>query len=150
MAIAFALIPHIADLLKKQLDGTLLEVMQQGSVPPELVSRLADNQGIYLASYGLLSSGAIITSLLWGSILAFIIDRNLRKAMLFSLLAFGLSLVGLIHAEKIGLSPSPITIGYLLLAMLLGLFHLVQSRQEAEEAIEPVVESAVAEEPSRT
>jgi AGZA family xanthine/uracil permease-like MFS transporter len=135
VALAFALIPHIADLLKKQLDGTLLEVMQQGSVTPELVSRLADNQGIYLSSYGLLSRGAIITSLLWGSILAFIIDRDLRKAMLFSLLAFGLSLVGLIHAERIGLSPSPITIGYLILTGLLGLFHLVQSRQEVVASV---------------
>ncbi len=130
VAIAFALIPHIADLLKKQLDGTLLEVLRQGTVTPELVSRLADNQGIYLQSYGLLSRGAIITSLLWGSILAFLIDRNLRKAMLFSLLAFALSLVGLIHAEHIGLSFSPITIGYLLLTILFGLFHLAELKQE--------------------
>jgi AGZA family xanthine/uracil permease-like MFS transporter len=129
VAVAFALVPHIADLLKKQLDGTLLEVLQQGTATPALMARLADNQGVYLQSYGLLSKGAIITGLLWGSILAFLIDRDLRKAMLFSLLASFLSLVGLIHADQIGLSLSPITLGYLVLTGLLGLFHLFESRQ---------------------
>jgi AGZA family xanthine/uracil permease-like MFS transporter len=129
VAVAFALVPHIADLLKKQLDGTLLEVLQQGTATPALMARLADNQGVYLQSYGILSKGAIITGLLWGSILAFLIDRDLRKAMLFSLLASFLSLVGLIHADKIGLSLSPITLGYLVLTGLLGLFHLFESRK---------------------
>jgi AGZA family xanthine/uracil permease-like MFS transporter len=129
VAVAFALVPHIADLLKKQLDGTLLEVLQGGSATPDLMARLADHQGVYLQSYGLLSKGAIITGLLWASILAFLIDRNLHKAMLFSLLASLLSLTGLIHADKIGLSLSPIALGYLVLTGLLGLFHLSESRQ---------------------
>lgn len=50
--------------------------------------------------------------------------------MLFSFLAFGLSLVGLIHAEQTGLSFSPITIGYLLLTILFGIFHLAERKQE--------------------
>jgi AGZA family xanthine/uracil permease-like MFS transporter len=126
VAVAFALIPHIADLLKKQLDGTLLEVLQQGSAGTELVARLAENQGVYFQSYGLLSRGAIITGLLWGSILAFLIDHDLRRATLFSLLASGLALVGLIHAEQIGFSLSPIALGYLLLTALLALLHLAK------------------------
>lgn len=127
-AIAFALVPHIADLLKKQLDGTILEVLNGGAATTDLATRLAGNQGVYLQSYSLLSHGAIITGLLWGSILAFIIDRDLRKAMLFSLLAAGLSFVGAIHADRLGLSLSPITLGYLVLTGLLGIFHLVEDR----------------------
>ena len=88
VAVAFALLPHIADLLKKQLDGTLLEIFQESPASTELLSRLAENQGVYLQSYGLLSRGAIITGLLWGSILAFVIERKLRNAMFFALLAF--------------------------------------------------------------
>ncbi|HSR35428.1 MAG TPA: xanthine/uracil/vitamin C permease [Anaerolineae bacterium] len=129
VAVAFALVPHIADLLKKQLDGTLLEVLQQGSAPSELMSRLAENQGVYLQSYGLLSRGAIITGLLWGSILSFLVDQDLRKATIFSLAASLLSLTGLIHAEQIGISLSPITIGYLVLTVILGLLHLANSRR---------------------
>ena len=136
VAVAFALVPHIADLLKKQLDGTLLEVLQQGSATPALMSRLANNQGVYLQSYGLLSNGAIITGLLWGSILVFLIDRDLLKAMLFSLLAALLSLFGLIHADHIGFSLSPITIGYLVLTGLLGLFYLVESRPEEVDGLQ--------------
>jgi AGZA family xanthine/uracil permease-like MFS transporter len=141
VAVAFALVPHIADLLKKQLDGALLEVLQGGSATPDLMARLVDHQGVYLQSYGLLSKGAIITGLLWGSILAFLIDRDLRKAMLFSLLASFLSLIGLIHADKIGLSLSPIALGYLVLTGLLGVFHLSESRQariDEEQATDTV------------
>ncbi len=132
-AIAIALVPHIADLLKKQLDGTLLEVLQQGSVTSELTSRLAQNQGVYFQSYALLSHGAIITGLLWGSMVACIIDADLRKAMFFSFIAFLLSLVGLIHAAQIGLSFSPIAIGYLCLTVLFGFFHLRQPRRQTAE-----------------
>jgi AGZA family xanthine/uracil permease-like MFS transporter len=136
VAVAFALLPHIADLLKKQLDGTLLEIFQESSASTELLSRLAENQGVYLQSYGLLSRGAIITGLLWGSILAFLIERDLRNAMLFALLASALSLVGLIHAEQIGFTWSPITIGYLILTALLGLFYLLYARREKGNRVE--------------
>lgn len=144
VAVAFALVPHIADLLKKQLDGTLLEIIQQGSASTELVTRLAENQGVYLQSYGLLSRGAIVTGLLWSSILAFLVDRDLRRATEFSLLATLLSLVGLIHAEQIGLSWSPVTAGYLLLTVLLGLLYLVNRRngkaQEPQTSDRPASE----------
>lgn len=133
-AIAIALVPHIADLLKKQLDGTLLEVLQQGTVTPELVSRLAQNQGVYFQSYAMLSHGAILTGLLWGSMVAFIIDRDLRKAMIFSLMTFLFSSIGLIHAEKIGLSFSPITLGYLCLTILFGLLHWLRPRSQPAES----------------
>jgi AGZA family xanthine/uracil permease-like MFS transporter len=133
-AIAIALVPHIADLLKKQLDGTLLEVLQQGTVTSELTSRLAQNQGVYFQSYALLSHGAILTGLLWGSMVAFIIDHDLRKAAFFSFIAFLLSWVGVIHAEQIGLSFSPITIGYLCLTLLLGFFYWIQPCRQTTEA----------------
>jgi AGZA family xanthine/uracil permease-like MFS transporter len=134
VAVAFALVPHVADLLKKQLDGTLLEVLQQGSSSPALLSRLAENQGVYLQSYGLLSKGAILTGLLWGSILTCLVDRDLRKAMGFGLLASCLALLGVIHAEQIAFSLSPIAIGYLVLTGLLGIFHLIESRRARADA----------------
>jgi AGZA family xanthine/uracil permease-like MFS transporter len=144
-AVALALVPHIADLLKKQLDGTLLEIFQEGPAAVGLVSRLADNQGIYLESYGLLSRGAIITGLLWGSILAFLIDRDLRRATFWSLLAAGLSLVGLIHAEQIGISWSPVTKGYLILTGVLALIYLLRVR--GGQAGHPIDRDAAGREP---
>ena len=140
VAVVFALIPHIADLLKKQLDGTLLEVLQQDEVTPELTSQLADHQGVYLQSYGILSQGAIITGLLWGAIVALLIDGKLKHAMFFCLTAGLLALVGLIHAPTIGLTFSPIAGAYLLLAGLLGLLHRYQlvKEQPEEEQTETV------------
>jgi AGZA family xanthine/uracil permease-like MFS transporter len=145
-AIAIALVPHIADLLKKQLDGTLLEVLQRGAVSPDLALRLAQNQGVYFQSYALLSHGAIITGLLWGSIVVFIMDGDLRKAALFSFLAFCLSLVGLIHAPQIGLSLSPIALGYLCLTVLFVLFHLLQPGRQMLEIKEEAPSAVVTEE----
>ena len=115
----------------------MLEIFQEGSASSELVARLADNQGVCLQSYGLLSRGAIITSLLWGSILAFLVDRDLRRAALFSLLAKIMSLAGLIHAERIGLSLTPITAGYLILTAILALSCLVRLMSKEAEAGNP-------------
>ncbi|MFN8458136.1 MAG: hypothetical protein U0401_26385 [Anaerolineae bacterium] len=60
VAIAIALIPHMGDLLKKQLDGTLLEVLHQDVVTPEFASKLAENQGVYFQSYGMLSHTGLL------------------------------------------------------------------------------------------
>jgi AGZA family xanthine/uracil permease-like MFS transporter len=102
-------------------------------VTADLASSLAQNQGVYFQSYGFLSQGAIITSLLWGSIVALIIDGDLRRATYFSFFAFLLSLFGLIHAGQIGVSLSPITISYLCLTLLFGFFHWVQPGRQAAE-----------------
>jgi adenine/guanine/hypoxanthine permease len=136
VAIAFAMLPHIADLLKKQLGGTILEVLNQGTISGDLASRLAGNQGVYLQSYVLLSNGAIITGLLWGSILAFLIDHNLRRAIFFSLLAAVLSLSGVIHADHFGLSITPISLSYLVLAAVLGGLYLLEPKKTPTPAVQ--------------
>jgi adenine/guanine/hypoxanthine permease len=134
-AVALALVPHIADLLKKQIDGVLLVVLNQGTIAPEMAISLANSQSVYLDSYRLLSNGAILIGLLWGSILAFIIDGNLRGALRFSLVALFLSLVGLIHAGQIGLAWSPMTGAYLILVIFLALMHLYQNRTEKQSLV---------------
>lgn len=149
IAIAAALVPHIADLLKKQLDGTMLEILPASAVTPELAARLASNQGVYLQSYALLAHGAILTGLLWGAIVAFLVEGKLLRAAAFSLVAFGLSAVGLIHAATIGFNLAPVAWGYLILTGLLVAFALpaevsrrAAARRTAEEA-EKVAEAQV-------
>ena len=46
-------------------------------------------------------------------------------------LASGLSFVGLIHAERIGISLSPVTKGYLVLTAILALLYLARTRRGA-------------------
>ncbi|MDZ7269104.1 MAG: solute carrier family 23 protein [candidate division KSB1 bacterium] len=129
VAVAFALIPHIADLLNKQLQGTILELRGPNAATAELLARLAERQGVHLQGYAMLSQGAILTGLLWGAIVAFLIDGKLRSAMLFSGLAFLLALFGLIHAPTLGFSLSPPALGYLLLTILLGLCELFKVKK---------------------
>lgn len=134
VAVAFALIPHLADLLNKQLQGTILELFGPRAATPELMARLAERQGVHLQGYAALSQGAILTGLLWGAIVAFLIDGKLRAAMLFSGLAFLLALCGLIHAPTLGFTLSPLALGYMLLTILLGLCELfkVKKLEESE------------------
>jgi hypothetical protein len=73
------------------------------------------------------------------------VDRDLRKTMLFGLFASCLSLLGVIHAEQIGFSPSPITIGYLVLTGLLGVCHLIESRREKADELKVSGKSATQE-----
>lgn len=77
-----------------------------------------------LEAYG---SGAIIVSILWASILVFIIDDNIKNAIFTSLLAAILSFVGIIHSAKIELMANMnITIGYLVLVALFSLVLLIK------------------------
>ncbi len=137
IAIAAALVPHIADLLKKQLDGTMLEILPPSAITPELAARLASNQGVYLQSYALLAHGAILVGLLWGAIVAFLVEGRLFRAAAFSAVAFLLSLFGLIHSPTIGLSPTPVTWSYLIvtgLLVALGLPGAITERAAARRA----------------
>jgi AGZA family xanthine/uracil permease-like MFS transporter len=52
-----------------------------------------------------LSHGFIVTSLIWGTALAAMIDGQLKRSAYFLLLAAGCSLVGIIHSP---LAPQPI------------------------------------------
>lgn len=140
IAIAAAFVPHIADLLKKQLDGTMLEILPPAAITPELAARLAANQGVYLQSYALLAHGAILVGLLWGGIVAFLVEGRLFRAAAFTAIACVLSVVGLIHGgDTIGISMSPIAWGYLIVTGLLVALALpaeVRSRLAARHPAE--------------
>jgi len=88
-----------------------------------------------IATLRVLSGGFIVTSLLWASALAALIDRRLARAAVYLSVAAGASLIGVIHSPHIGSpiglpwrlplppagSPSPyaLPVGYLLAAGLL-------------------------------
>lgn len=78
------------------------------SAPPRLANTKLE-RGMAIAN--LLSRGFIVTSLLWASLLAMVIDRRLAKASLFAFLCALLTLFGVIH------SPLPSGALYLPLAI---------------------------------
>lgn len=121
------------------------------------------SNGITIASLGaslqaeiqitrVLSAGFIMTSMIWSSALAFIIDRRLRIAAAFFLVAALFSLFGVIHSPLAGSPiclpwaqelvkanatdvPLRFAVAYLVIsALLMGWSLLPQNDQEATEA----------------
>ena len=90
-AVALAFLPVIANLVLIQMTGLMGHLGIQSS------AFHGDFAGTYRAIL-VLGNGFIITALLWGGALAFIIDRRLRRAA--GLMAIGAAavLVGLIHS----------------------------------------------------
>lgn len=90
-AVAMAFIPVIANLL----------FIETGSILANLGKDAADLSGEVAVSYQtimMLGNGFIVSSLLWGSIAAYIIDHKLKVASVFLMIAGLLSLFGIIHS----------------------------------------------------
>lgn len=123
-AVAFAFVPVIADLL-------LIEI---GSLLGNLGKSAADLTGVLAETYHsiiVLANGFIISSLIWGAAIAYIIDHKLHTAAFYFFAAAILSLFGIIHSplENGGLflpwqinSSVPITLfaGYLTTGLMLN------------------------------
>jgi AGZA family xanthine/uracil permease-like MFS transporter len=75
-------------------------------------------QGIAWIGQSALSQGAIITGLLWGSILAMLIDLDFKKAATFSGTAAVLTLFGIVHAPNLGVHFTTIFWGYVMMTAL--------------------------------
>jgi len=101
--------------------------------PPNIASTLGASTQAEIQTVRMLSSGFILTSLIWASALAALIDRRLRRAAVFFLLAAVLTPFGVMHSPLPGsamflpwLLPSEVqgpvlqySMGYLLVAVLL-------------------------------
>ncbi|MCB9640106.1 MAG: xanthine/uracil/vitamin C permease [Myxococcales bacterium] len=137
VAVAFALLPHVSDILVKRMGGVLreasgwlstpsvpalqskLQALQSEALAPDLLRRFVQNGYIHYEGQLMLSKGAIIVGLLWGSIVALLIDRKNNEAAGFCVAAAVLTLFGIIHVPQgFGIYPkSPLVYSYLVLAL---------------------------------
>jgi AGZA family xanthine/uracil permease-like MFS transporter len=139
-AVSFAYLPILADLVFIELDQVVNGVFINGRpvlayLPPDVLNNFETIKA--------LGHGFIITGMLWGAILAFIIDKELRKAAFYLLISAVCSFFGIIHSVKefgdiylpwkIG-SPIPYdyTIGYLMIALFLLLISFTNPQKEEE------------------
>lgn len=134
IAVAVAMVPHIADVLNKQLTGVILQLQGPGWEPgrEQLFASLAANQGVHIKGYGIFAGGAIVVGLLWGSIVAFLVEGKLRNALCFGLAAFLLALFGIIHSSRPGLHWTAVTQGYLVLVVILTYCLVRGAKQEGD------------------
>jgi len=127
-AVALALIPWIANFLQNQLDNALGAA---GTSAGEISSEALRGAGVYYEGMVVLGSGPILVGMILAAIAAFIIDKNWRAAIGYSLFGAACSFFGIIHATELGIGVAwGTTIGYLAVA-LIALAMLLFRREPA-------------------
>jgi len=127
-AIAIGFVPHLANYAYTEVMGALGS-MGVYELTDEIRTGLTD-AGVMWGGVEALNNGAIITGMLWASLMVFIIDRRLDKAGHAALVGTGLTFFGMIHSASIGFNagPTPFVIGYLSVAAICYLAHVFRDK----------------------
>ncbi|WP_310618911.1 xanthine/uracil/vitamin C permease [Flexibacterium corallicola] len=136
-AVAVAMLPHVSSFLVTKW-GSLIGALQ--SAGAENMPNLGDaaltsallQQGAHYQGHLALSQGAIITGLIWGAIVASIIDGRFRVAAWFTLTGFALAAVGIIHSPSLHWPVfSGPSLGYLISAAFLFIYPIFHKEDES-------------------
>lgn len=138
-AVTIAMMPHISAFLVIKWGSMMGALAAAGAqaLPelgdPALTAALLQ-QGAHYEGHLALSQGAILTGLIWGAIVASVIDGKFMTAGGFALAAFGMSLVGIIHSASLHWPEfSGVTLGYLIAAAFLYIYPIFHKEEPAEE-----------------
>ncbi len=135
-AVSFSFLPVIASLIMIILG----QYLGAGGITPD---KLPVRLQVMLQSLTVLSNGFIMTALLWGGMVAFVIDRKPRMAALYAITCAVFTLFGIIHSilptgevylpwKVASTAHYAISLGYVLLA---GIFLVLGSDRRNEEMI---------------
>lgn len=133
-AIIFALVPNLAAWAKVQIDGALGAAGTNAATVG--LDKMAQN-GVLYNGLETLAGGAVVTGLLWGAMVVFLIERKPSSAGVVALIAAVLTFFGFIHGAAVGIMVSPmVALSYLIVAVLFfGFTKMEISAAEAE--VEP-------------
>ena len=93
-------------------------------------------EGAHFEGHLALSQGAIITGLIWGAIVADVIDGRFKAAGGFALAAALMSSVGIIHSYTLQLPQfDGITIGYLIVGAFLCFYPVFAPKEDLEHRV---------------
>ncbi|WP_289041118.1 xanthine/uracil/vitamin C permease [uncultured Aliiroseovarius sp.] len=135
-AVTIAMMPHVSSFLVTKW-GSLMGAL--GDTGVEGLPRLGDEaltaallqQGAHFEGHLALSQGAILTGLIWGAIVASVIDGRFRNAGGFALAACCMSLIGIVHSASLHWpSFSGVSMGYLIAAAFLFIYPLFHKDDE--------------------
>ncbi len=136
-ALAIALVPHLADVLYTYVRdalgafGIYLEDALTMNSTDE-ISQAMLTYGVVWKGVASLHFGSILVSIIWGTVVAFIVDRRMDKAAVAFIVAAVLSFFGFIHAPALGIGFAtmhfPYAVGYLLAGAICYATHLSQNR----------------------
>ena len=94
-------------------------------------------QGAHYEGHLALSQGAIITGLVWGAIVASIIDARFRNAAGFAIAAGVMSSIGIIHSASLHMPVlSQISAGYFIMGAFMLIYPMVATVEKNDVAAE--------------
>ncbi|MDP5219073.1 xanthine/uracil/vitamin C permease [Ruegeria sp. 2205SS24-7] len=140
-AVSFAILPHISAFLMVKW-GSLMNALRSSGV--EGLPALGDEgltaallmEGAHYEGHLALSQGAILTGLIWGAIVADVIDGRFRMAGGFAIAAAVMSSIGVIHSFTLQAPQMDgITIGYLIIGAFLYLYPLLAPKGDLEHRV---------------
>ncbi len=142
-AIVLALVPHFAAWGQTLVDGALGAAGT--SVEAIGLGNLA-NAGVLYDGLAALGGGAILSGLILGAIVTFLLDRRHKLAAAYALAGAGLAFFGFIHGPQVGFNVSPgISLGYALMAGLCFAFaYFPQDKPAAEGGVEALADQTAA------
>jgi AGZA family xanthine/uracil permease-like MFS transporter len=112
------MVPNLAAWGLNQVNGVLAAA---GAVrSPEFEAALL-NQGVLLHGLEVLGGGAALSGIVFGAATVYIIERKLLAAAAFAAAGALFTFFGLMHGERVGITPHPeVAVGYLLVAVFLA------------------------------
>ncbi|SFD82908.1 permease family protein [Roseivivax sediminis] len=142
-AVTIAMMPHISSFLVTKWNSMMAAL---GASGVEGLPALGDagltaellTQGAHYQGHLLLSQGAILTGLIWGAIVADVIDGRFRAAAGFAFAASVMSAFGVIHAASLQWpTPTPVALGYLMAAAFLAIYPVLHRDETRGREAEP-------------
>ncbi|MCW5624604.1 MAG: hypothetical protein KIT73_07825 [Burkholderiales bacterium] len=116
-AVILALVPHVAAWGKLQIDNALGAA---GTSAAAVGFDKLGQVGILYEGLNTLGGGAILSSLVLGSMAVFLIERQFAKAAVFAAIGAVMTFFGFMHGEHIGFAQSPaVAASYLIVAAVL-------------------------------
>jgi AGZA family xanthine/uracil permease-like MFS transporter len=135
-AVAIAIMPHVSNFLITKW-GSLWNALRSSGVEglpplgdPGLTAAML-MEGAHYEGHLALAQGAIITGLVWGAIVASVIDGRFRNAAGFAFAAALMSSVGIVHAPSLQMPQlDGITLGYLITGCFLYFYPMVAPKED--------------------
>ncbi|WP_420004834.1 xanthine/uracil/vitamin C permease [Arenibacterium sp. LLYu02] len=135
-AVAIAMMPHVSAFLMVKWSSLLGALGAVGATglpqlgDPALTAALLQ-QGAHFEGHLALSQGAILTGLIWGAIVASVIDGNFRNAGGFALAAAVMASLGVIHGASLHWPTlTAVSGGYLIAAAFLLIYPIFHKADE--------------------
>jgi AGZA family xanthine/uracil permease-like MFS transporter len=133
-AVVLAFIPNLASWGQNLVDNALGAA---GTNAGKVGFGALGAAGVIYGGMQVLGSGAVLAGMVLGAVLAFIIDREFRKAAIYAFGGSILSFFGFIHSSKLDwVANWQVAIGYALMGCIFLVFAYVPAFQTAAESEE--------------